>query len=47
LKEIGITPQIRRKRLKKVEKAKPLVRILEVHNGLTGLNIFNKKGGYK
>lgn len=43
LKEIGITPQIRRKRLKRLLKAKPLVRILEAHNGLTGLIVENTK----
>jgi len=41
LKEIGITPQIRRKRLKRLLKAKTLVRILEAHNGLTGLIVEN------
>jgi len=44
LKEIGITPQIRMKRLRRLLNAKPIVRILEAHNGLTGLNIFNKEG---
>jgi len=43
LKEIGITPQIRRKRLKRLLKAKPLVRIMEAHNGLTGLIVENTK----
>ena len=43
LREIGITPQIRRKRLKRLLKAKPLVRILEAHNGLTGLIVENTK----
>jgi phosphoenolpyruvate phosphomutase len=43
LREIGVTPQIRRKRLKRLLKAKPLVRILEAHNGLTGLIVENTK----
>jgi len=43
LKEIGITPQIRMKRLKRLLNAKPLVRILEAHNGLTGLIVENTK----
>ena len=33
---IGTTPDIRRKKLKRVLELKPLVRVLEVHNGLTG-----------
>ena len=41
LKEIGTKPEIRRKRLKR---AKPIIRILEAHNGLTGLNFLNKQG---
>jgi len=36
LKDIGITPDIRRGRLKRLIEAKPFVRVLEVHNGLTG-----------
>ncbi|MCL2128779.1 MAG: phosphoenolpyruvate mutase [Treponema sp.] len=39
LKEIGTTPEIRMKRLKRLIESKPLVRIMEVHNGLTGLLI--------
>ena len=34
---IGTTPEIRLKRLKRLILAKPIVRILESHNGLTGL----------
>jgi len=41
LREIGITPQIRRKRLKRLIRTKPIVRILEAHNGLTGLIVEN------
>ena len=37
LKEIGTTPDIRRKMLKRLIDSKPIVRILESHNGLTGL----------
>jgi phosphoenolpyruvate phosphomutase / 2-hydroxyethylphosphonate cytidylyltransferase len=37
LKQIGTTPEIRRHALRRLIKAKPLVRLLEVHNGLTGL----------
>ena len=41
LKEIGTTPDIRLKRLKRLISAKPIVRILESHSGLTGLIIEN------
>jgi len=37
LKEIGTTPDIRLKMLKRLIESKPIVRILEAHNGLTGL----------
>ena len=36
-REIGTTPDIRRGVLRRLLGAKPLVRILEVHNGLSGL----------
>lgn len=41
LKEIGTTPEIRLKRLRRLIGAKEIVRILESHNGLTGLIIEN------
>lgn len=41
LKEIGTTPEIRLKRLKRLIDAKPIVRICESHSGLTGLIIEN------
>tara|TARA_B110000240_G_scaffold37626_1_gene41556 strand:+ start:2361 stop:3662 length:1302 start_codon:yes stop_codon:yes gene_type:complete len=37
LKKIGTTPEIRMKRLRRLIDAKPIVRILESHSGLTGL----------
>ena len=37
LKEIGTTSDIRRKMLKRLIESKPIVRILESHNGLTAL----------
>lgn len=37
IKEIGTTPQIRQTRLRRLIELKPIVRILEAHNGLTGL----------
>ena len=39
LKEIGTTPEIRQKRLRRLIEAKPIVRICESHSGLTGLII--------
>jgi phosphoenolpyruvate phosphomutase / 2-hydroxyethylphosphonate cytidylyltransferase len=37
LKEIGTTPDLRRNKLRRLLRAKPLVRLMEAHNGLTGL----------
>ena len=37
LKEIGTTPDIRRRRLRRLLAAKDLVRVIEAHNGLTAL----------
>ena len=37
LREVGTTPDIRLKRLRRVLAAKPLVRVLEAHSGLSGL----------
>lgn len=49
LKEIGTTPSIRLNKLRRLINAKPIVRILESHSGLTGLIIektshLNEKG---
>lgn len=41
LKEIGTTPEIRLKRLKRLIESKSIVRICESHSGLTGLIIEN------
>jgi phosphoenolpyruvate phosphomutase len=41
LKEIGTTPDLRRNKLRRLIQAKPLVRLLEAHNGLTGLIVDN------
>ena len=43
LREIGTTPEIRMKRLRRLLAAKPLVRALEAHNGLTGLIVENTR----
>jgi len=43
MKQIGTTPDIRLRRLKRLIAAKPLVRVLEVHNGLCGLIVENVK----
>ena len=37
LKEVGTTPDIRLGRLRRLIEAKPIVRVLEVHNALSGL----------
>ncbi len=36
INEIGTTPEIRLKKLRKLIELKPIVRLMEVHNGLTG-----------
>jgi phosphoenolpyruvate phosphomutase len=41
LKEIGTTPDIRRNKLRRLLCAKPLLRFLESHNGLTALIVEN------
>jgi phosphoenolpyruvate phosphomutase / 2-hydroxyethylphosphonate cytidylyltransferase len=43
IKSIGTTPEIRLKRLRRLIQAKPIVRILESHSGLTGLIAENAK----
>jgi phosphoenolpyruvate phosphomutase len=43
LKDIGVTPDIRRKMLKRLIESKSIVRILESHNGLTGLIVEKTK----
>lgn len=37
LREVGTTPNIRLKRLRRLLNAKPIIKVLEVHNGLSGL----------
>jgi len=41
LKEIGTTPEIRQKKLKRLIECKSIVRVLEAHNGLTGTIVEN------
>ncbi|MCU0822194.1 MAG: phosphoenolpyruvate mutase [Spirochaetes bacterium] len=43
IREIGTTPEIRMKKLKRLIEAKPIVRVLEAHNGLSGLIVENTK----
>ena len=43
LKELGTTPDIRRARLRRLIDAKPVVRIMEAHNALSGLIVENVK----
>lgn len=52
MKEIGITPEMRMKRLRRLLDVKPLLRFIEAHNGLCGLiienlQIKNKNGAIK
>jgi phosphoenolpyruvate mutase len=37
IREVGTTPQMRRGMLKRLLQAKPLIRVIEAHSGLTGL----------
>ena len=41
INEIGTTPEIRMKRLRRLIDVKPIVRVIEAHNGLTGLIVEN------
>ena len=41
LKEIGTTPEIRMKRLRRLLESKQMVRVIEAHSGLTGLLVEN------
>ena len=41
LKEIGTTPDVRRSKMRRLLNAKPIVRLMEAHNGLTGLIVEN------
>jgi len=43
IKEIGTTPDIRRARLRRLINSKRIVRVIEAHNGLTGVIIENTK----
>lgn len=41
LKEVGTTPEVRMKSLRRMLKVKPIIRLLDIHNGLSGLIIEN------
>lgn len=41
IKEIGTTPEVRMEKLRRLIESKPIVRVLEAHNGLTGLIVEN------
>jgi len=41
MKEIGTTPDVRLKSLRRLLQVKPIVRLLDIHNGLTGLIVEN------
>lgn len=47
MKEIGVTPDVRLRRLKRLIAVKENIRIIEVHNGLTGLIAENIKVNVK
>jgi phosphoenolpyruvate phosphomutase len=41
LKEIGTTPEVRMEKLRRLIESKPIVKVIEAHNGLTGLIVEN------
>jgi len=41
IREVGTTPDIRRQRLRRLLDAKPIVRVMEAHSGLSGLIVEN------
>jgi phosphoenolpyruvate phosphomutase / 2-hydroxyethylphosphonate cytidylyltransferase len=41
MKEVGTTPEIRLKSLRRMLRVKPIIRLLDIHNGLSGLIIEN------
>lgn len=43
MRELGTTPSIRRKQLRRLLEIKPIVRVLEAHNGLSGLIVEKTK----
>lgn len=43
IKEIGTTPEIRKKKLRRLLECKDIVRVMEAHNGITGLIVENVK----
>ncbi len=43
IKEIGTTPDIRMQQFKRLLQVKPFIRVMEAHNGLTGLIVENLK----
>lgn len=43
LKQVGTTPEIRQKRLRRLIQSKKIVRVIEAHSGLSGLIVENTK----
>ena len=41
IREVGTTPDLRRRRLRRLLDAKPIVRVMEAHSGLSGLIVEN------
>ena len=44
IREVGTTPDLRRRRLRRLLDAKPIVRVMEAHSGLSGLIVENTSG---
>lgn len=47
IREVGTTPDIRRRRLRRLLNAKPIVRVMEAHSGLSGLIVENTSVTFK
>jgi phosphoenolpyruvate phosphomutase len=47
VRQVGTTPNVRLSRLRRLIDSKPMVRLLEAHNGLTGLIVENASAEFK
>ena len=43
IQQEGVMPELRRKRLQQLLKLKPIIRVMEAHNGISGLVVENTK----
>jgi len=41
MKDVGTTPEIRLKSLRRILKVKPILRLIDIHNGISGLIVEN------